>query len=88
MEDNSVKQTVTVINRKSMVADCVNDIESFSGEYLVVNTQYGKLFVEGDELKIGELIKAEKRIVISGNIKGVYFKDESEIKGFFKRAFK
>ena len=79
------KQTVNIDSRESLVCDSVCDVEEFSGEYVIINTDYGKLNVEGENLRIKELNEKEGKISVNGKISGVFFKDESETNGFLKR---
>ncbi len=82
------KQTITIKDRKFVSADGVIDVEGFSDEYLIVNTKYGKLNIEGEELKIQELLQADGKISVSGKITAVFFKEESMEKNFIKKLFK
>ena len=86
--DEKMKQTILIKDRKSLNADGVVDVESFAGDYMIINTKYGKLNIEGENLKINQLLEEEGKISVSGDISGVFFKEESESKGFFKRVFK
>ena len=79
------KQTLIINARESFICDAVNDVEEFSSDYVIINTDYGKLSVEGNNLRIKELNEKEGKISIIGNIFGVFFRDESERVGLFKR---
>ena len=52
---------------------------------MIINTAYGKMIVEGGGLRIKELNESEGKISLTGKISGVFFKEESSEKGFFKR---
>ena len=46
------------------------------------------IFVEGAEMRIESLTKEDGKIIIKGNVKGVFLKEESEGKHrFFERLF-
>jgi len=83
--DSLKKQVILIDSRQSFVCDTVEDVEEFSQEYVLINTGYGKLNVEGEELRIKELNEKEGKISITGKITGLFFKDEREKSGFFKR---
>ena len=82
------KQKLILEDKKKLSFDGVRDIESFSEDFLEVNTCYGTLCIEGRDLKIEELIQDGGRILIRGSISGLYFKDEKETKRFFGKIFK
>ena len=86
--DERLKQTIMIKDKSSLVADGVIEVESFAPDYMIINTKYGKLNIEGEGLKINELLREEGKISVSGDISGVFFKEESEYKSIFKRVFK
>lgn len=86
--DEKLKQTITIKDRNLLLADGVVDIEGFANDYMIINTKYGKLNVEGNNLKINDLVQNEGKITVRGEISGIFFKDETGTKGFFKKAFK
>ena len=78
-------QNLIIKSRESLCCDSVKDVEEFSEDFVIINTDYGKLSVEGENLKIKELNEKEARILIIGKISGLFFREENEKKGFFKR---
>ena len=81
----SEKQTLIIEDRKSLKTDSVTDIESFAEDYMIINTKYGKLNVEGNNLKIIELLESEGKLSVVGEISGVFFREEKERRSLFKR---
>ena len=79
------KQSVIIESRENLTCDKVIDVEEFSGEYVIINTDNGKLTVDGENLRIKELNEKEGKISITGKISGAFFKDASDSRGFFKR---
>lgn len=79
------KQELIIKSRESFNCDAVRDVEEFSGEYVIINTEYGKLNVEGEDLRIKELCEKEGKITVTGKISGVFFRDESEGIKLFRR---
>ncbi len=84
MEANK-KQELSLKSREIFNCDAVNDVEEFSSDYVIINTEYGKLNVEGENLKIKELNEKEGKISILGKINGIFFRDENEGLKLFKR---
>ena len=84
MEGNK-KQSLIISSREALNCDAVRDVEEFSEEYVIINTDYGKLSIEGENLRIKDLNEKESKISIIGKISGLFFRDESEKQGFFKR---
>ncbi len=84
MEGNK-KQNLIITSRETFNCDAVRDVEEFSEDFVIINTEYGKLSVEGENLRIKELNEKEGKIAIIGKISGLLFRDESEKAGFFKR---
>lgn len=76
----TLSQIITIKNRNRFEANSVIDVEGFDEDYLIVNTKIGKLCIEGKELKMNDLSSGDGKIVVSGYISGVYFKDENEKK--------
>ncbi len=81
-------QNVIIKDRKSVIADSVTDIECFADDILVLNTKFGKMCIEGHNLKILGLTENDSKISVTGDITGVFFSDENEKRGIFKRMFK
>lgn len=79
-------QTITITDRKALTANEVIDVESFTSNYILINTKYGKMCVEGENLKINDLSQNSSNIKLSGEISAVFFSDESEKRGLFKRG--
>ena len=79
------KQDLIIKSRESFFCDAVQDVEEFSGEYVIINTELGKLTVEGEALKIKELNEKEGKIIIAGKITGFFFHEEKETLKLFKR---
>lgn len=84
MEGNKA-QNLVISSRASLNCDSVRDVEEFSDEFVIINTDYGRLSIEGEGLRIKELNEKEGKISIIGKITGLFFRDESERPSFFKR---
>ena len=81
MADNNIKKNeLLLINRNLLIIDGVHSIDSFDEEYLEIDTELGKMSVEGEELKIEEFIQNTKKINVKGKINGIFYKKENSKK--------
>ena len=88
MENNTKNQTVILENRKKLTIDSVSNVDSFNDDYLEISTEFGDIAVECKELKIEELRQENGRILISGIISGIFYKETKASKGFLGGIFK
>ena len=88
METNDRKQTLILEDRKRLVIDGVLNVESFNDDYLELSSNLGRIEIEGSELKIEELRQETGKILISGEISGVFYKENKTIKRPLSRIFK
>ena len=73
-------QRISVIDRKSVEIDNVLSVRAFDEDGVLLETPLGKISVEGSELKIENFEKASTKILISGNIIGVFYLEKSQKK--------
>ena len=88
MESTGCKQTVILENKKKLTIDSVINVESFNDDYMEISTALGRICVEGKELKIEELRQENGKILITGEIDGIFYKENKVTKGFFGNIFK
>lgn len=81
--DSTGKQMLVLENRKKLTIDGVLNIDSFDDDYLEISTTLGKMVIEGKELKIEELRQENTKILISGEVSGIFYKENRIKKGFF-----
>lgn len=84
MEGNK-NQNLIITSREMLSCDAVRDVEEFSEDFVIINTEYGKLSIEGENLRIKDLNEKEGKILVTGKISGLLFRDESEKSSFFRR---
>lgn len=77
------KQTVVLENRAKLTIDGVINVESFSDDYMELSTNFGEISVEGANLKIEELRQENGKILITGEVSGIYYKSEKSSRGLF-----
>ena len=82
------KQNLVIKNKEYLELDSVNSIESFDEEYLELDTNLGVVAVEGKGLKIEALEQENGRIVVKGEINGVFYKQQKISRGIFGNIFK
>jgi sporulation protein YabP len=75
MESVGEKYSITVTDRKILTMGGVNDIRGFDDEGIVLETELGRVHVEGNDLKIESLSREGGNILIKGDIEAVYFSD-------------
>lgn len=86
--NNNLKQTVLLEDRKKLVIDAVINVGSFNDDYLEISTNMGDITIEGRNLKIEELRHENGKILISGEISGLFYNEQKRTKGFFGNIFK
>ncbi len=85
--DNATKtlhQFINIIDRKKIEADGVESIASFEDGYIVLDTSFGQIGIEGDGLKIVDLSKESGKITVIGKINSVVYLDSTKKKGLFR----
>ena len=75
---------ITLYSRKKLQVNGIEDIVSFDETQLTVQTVLGRLAVEGEGLRIGELSHDKAMLSVEGKIDALYYLDETERK---KRSF-
>lgn len=88
METLTENQTVILENRKSLIIDGVSNIESFTDNYMELNSSMGVITVEGRELKIEALDQQTGKIYIVGEISGFFYSELKSARGFWNKIFK
>lgn len=81
IKDN--KQTVILESRAKLTIDGVINVESFNDDYMELSTNLGEISVEGVNLKIEELRQENGKILITGEVSGIYYKSEKSSRGLF-----
>ena len=85
MED---KQIITIADGKIITINNVKEILGFDENTVVLSSVNGKITVEGVDLKIESLEKNDGKLVVKGEITGVFSSEgECEKKGFLSRLF-
>ena len=87
-EEKICDQTIIINGRKTVTIDKVMHIVRFDEETLVIDTDGGRIILEGEELKVMSLDKENKKISITGKISGVFYSEESLSKRGIGKLFR
>lgn len=79
--------TLTVVSWQRLKLSGVKTVLAFDEEYVSLDTELGRINIEGKELKIESLSKESSDIEIIGNITGVFNLGEKK-SPLSKRLFK
>lgn len=74
------KQQIVITNKNKVEIDAVTSVRSFDEEGVLLDTSIGQISVEGKDLKIENFEKTSTKILISGNINGVYYLEKRDKK--------
>ncbi len=80
--------SLTVKERNRITLNGVINVESFDTDYVTIQINDGKVFIEGQGLRIESLSQDSGEIQISGKINGVFYSKEKKAKGTFSGFFK
>ena len=67
------KQAVLISDKNRIEIDAVVSVKAFDEDGVLLETSLGNICVEGSDLRIENFDKASTRILIGGNINGVYY---------------
>lgn len=91
--ENNAKHSVLIENRSRIKINCVEDVESFNEEKVVVYTAMGAMIVTGYDFKVSKLNVDDGQLIIDGEIDKVEYvedagNDRGESGGFLGRLFR
>lgn len=81
-------QQILISGRSSLTVDKVLHIVFFDEQTLSVDTECGRIVVEGEELKLTSLDKENGRIILNGRINGAFYSEERIIRHGLGKLFK
>lgn len=84
----NTEHDITLVSRKQMRITGVRDIIGFDGCYVELDTVCGRLYVDGENIKIGALDTDSGVVALEGDIGALTYSDGfgKEKKGLFKRG--
>ena len=77
MKDN---QQIVIADKNRVEIDSVLSVKSFDEDGITVDSTLGLISVEGNGLKIENFEKATTKILVTGNISGVFYLENREKK--------
>ena len=83
MIEEKAKQNIFIFDRKRIEIDNVIGVCTFDEDYVSLESEFGRISIEGAGLMIDNLNKESKKISISGRINGVYYNDAKPKKRLF-----
>ena len=69
----SGNQEVIISDKNKIEIDSVLSVKAFDEESVLLESTLGNICIEGSDLRIENFEKASTKILISGNINGVYY---------------
>lgn len=91
MQESStaIQQELYIKDRKTLTLNGVINVEEFGDTFVTLSTDRGTLFIEGGDMKIENLSKETRTILVTGTIDGVYYKTSSDQqRGWLSKLFK
>lgn len=91
MENTNNMHSVLIENRRRIRINCVEDVESFNEEKVIVYTTAGEMVVSGYDFKVSRLSVEDGELIIEGEIDRVEYAEYTETRsggGLFGKLFK
>jgi sporulation protein YabP len=88
MEETLKRSTLILEDRSSLTLKGALNILGFEEDIIILDTELGRLNIEGEELKIESLNKENKTVLIKGRISGLFYSEQKSAKGGIKGFFK
>ena len=87
VDQSSAKQKLTVNDRKQIMLDGVSNVIAFDESYVMLDTDMGRVTIEGQNLKIDSLTKSDRTVIIIGTFNGIYYTDDRVARKGIKALF-
>lgn len=87
-QTDKAHQELVIKDRNMLTLNAVREIKDFSETLLIVSTDMGTVYIEGDNMRIESLSKDNGVINVTGSIVGFYYKENKPAKSVFSRIFK
>ena len=75
-----VKQQIVITDKNKLEIDAVTSVRSFDEDGVLIDTSIGQISIEGKDLRIENFEKSSTKILIVGNIVGVYYLEKRDKK--------
>ena len=89
-EENSVKHSVKLANKKDLLIEGVKTIDSFDSNEFLIETIMGSMHIEGKGLMLGKMDNDKEELSIKGEVNKIEYIDYKKEKtgGILKKIFK
>ncbi len=89
MSEQKCADSIVMINtRREVSVGGIKSILGFGDDYVILDTECGRLEIEGEEMKIEGLSKDEGVVNIRGKINSLYYSEPKNIKSLFSKKNK
>ena len=75
-------------NRSELTMNGVQNVLGFDDNGVTLGCDGGRVYIDGENLRIENLSKENKEVLIIGRIDSISFEEESKTAGVFKKLFK
>lgn len=82
------QQRLVITDRKILTLNGVINVVDFSGKSMTLKTEQGLIIIDGNDLKIENLVSDSGEILVNGEIDGFYYKTDTAKKSFLEKLFK
>lgn len=80
------KQTLTLTSRAHLSLDGVKDVKSFDETFICLETNHGKMNIEGKNLRVTKYLMNTGEIIVEGVIDAlIYYEQKEEKKSLFSK---
>ena len=86
MDKKANDQVLRLTNRTRLELNDVNSVAAFDEEYIALEMTDGKIYIDGEGLRIIDLSKESGKIVVTGRVNDISYTDNKERKkrGLFR----
>ncbi|TDX44390.1 sporulation protein YabP [Orenia marismortui] len=85
---NTKEQKLILSDRKQLELVGVTEVINFSENEILLESNMGKLIIQGEDLHIKQLDLENSKLLVNGYITDLRYDQETKAEGFFKRLFK
>ena len=76
----SANQSIVILDKNTVEIDSVNAVKVLDEQTVILESALGLISIEGRDLKIENFEKLTTKILVSGNISGVFYLENKEKK--------
>lgn len=88
MEDKNKERLISIINCGTVILNGVDHIVGFDERSMILSCDFGRVIIEGEDMKVESLTKENGEICVNGKFKGVFLSEEKREENTLKKFFK